>query len=157
MVMENSLDENSLSIANFFIEIANREGAPLTPLKLQKLIYYAHGWSLGFFGEPLIDEMVEAWKYGPVIPSIYQLFKHYGNQPIKKPVTVGDVALPELKENTQVLCEKVWGVYGQRSGLELSSLTHKKGTPWSNVTEGFLVHGKDIPNKMIQEYFESNL
>ncbi|QLH42366.1 MAG: DUF4065 domain-containing protein [Coxiellaceae bacterium] len=51
-------------------------------MKLAKLIYVAHGWSLALNDVPLIDEAVQAWKFGPVIESVYHEFKHFGNDVI---------------------------------------------------------------------------
>src|SRR5208282_4587731 len=68
----------SMAVANWFIENLSR----VDPLKLQKLVYFAHGWHLALRDQPLIDELVEAWDYGPVVPSLYHQFKRYGNQSI---------------------------------------------------------------------------
>lgn len=67
------------AVANFFL----KRGHP-TQMKLHKLLYYAHGWHLGFTGEPLLDEAIEAWAYGPVVPSIYQELKMLGSAPIDR-------------------------------------------------------------------------
>jgi len=75
------------AIANYFLELAERDNRPLSPMKIQKLIYYANGWYLGITGEPLIDEQVEAWTFGPVIPSIYREFREFGNRPITERAT----------------------------------------------------------------------
>ena len=72
------------AVANYFIDLANAKKIQITPMKLQKLIYFAHGWHLAIIGEPLIDECVQAWSYGPVIDSIYHEFKEYGSGPIKR-------------------------------------------------------------------------
>ena len=42
-----------------------------TPMHVIKLVYLAHGWMLGFTSRALINEAVEAWTYGPVVPSTY--------------------------------------------------------------------------------------
>ena len=67
-----------IAVANFFIQKSIETGLEVTPMKLLKLVYIAHGWSLGLFGEPLIDEAVVAWTYGPVIPDLYKVLKDYG-------------------------------------------------------------------------------
>jgi len=77
--------ENSLAVANYFITKANDEGTELTPMKLIKLVYIAHGWHLGLKNESLIDEGVQAWKYGPVIKSVYDEFKGYKNGQVNRP------------------------------------------------------------------------
>jgi uncharacterized phage-associated protein len=62
-----SMPYPAAAIANEFIKVAKRNGVLLTPMKLQKLVYFAHGWYLALLGKPLINEPVEAWKFGPVI------------------------------------------------------------------------------------------
>lgn len=78
---------SSKSLANFLIDLAQAEGQTLDPMKLQKLVYYAHGWYAGYTGERLINEEVEAWPYGPVIPSLYDEFKRYGSGKIASKAT----------------------------------------------------------------------
>src|SRR3977135_2921517 len=72
------------AVANFFLDLAKAEGQPLTPMKLQKLVYYPHGWRLGIVGKALLNEQIEAWEFGPVIPSLYHEFKEFGDQPITR-------------------------------------------------------------------------
>ena len=59
----------ALDIANIYIGLAN--GLPndnIDNFKVNKLCYYAQGWSLAKLGYPLFDDEIEAWQYGPVIP-----------------------------------------------------------------------------------------
>lgn len=76
---------NALAVANYFIEIAKREGKGITQLGLMKRVYIAHGFSLAIHHKSLLDprfDKVEAWKYGPVIPNVYHSFKQYRSNPI---------------------------------------------------------------------------
>ncbi len=75
---------NSIAVANAFLDLAKKSEEEITHMKLQKLIYIAHGFNLSNFDFPLIDEQVEAWRYGPVIRSVYDEFKSYGHDPITK-------------------------------------------------------------------------
>ena len=72
------------AVANYFLDCAKEDGESLTLLKLVKLVYLAHGWHLGLTGDPLIKENVEAWRYGPVVPSIYHDLKIFGNNAITR-------------------------------------------------------------------------
>jgi len=131
----------TLAVANYFIGKAHSEGDRITPMKLLKLVYIAHGWSLGLTGHPLIGEEVQAWRYGPVIPSVYQDFRHYGREPITRQKAVlnkhGEYVIPTVTdEQAQRLLNKVWEVYKPLDGLELSALTHQDGTPWDTVWNG---------------------
>ena len=70
---------DAATVANRFIELAESDsGRRLTPMQLIKLTYIAHGFSLAIKNRPLLDESVEAWRYGPVIPSLYRKLKSYG-------------------------------------------------------------------------------
>jgi len=75
-----------LEIANEFIERGKKDDELIDLLKLQKLVYLAHGWNLAFRNEPLVRETVKAWKYGPVFPDLYDATKDHGRQPILDPL-----------------------------------------------------------------------
>ena len=47
--------EKALAIANFFITLGVERECPPTQMKLQKLVYFAHGWHLGLYDQPLIE------------------------------------------------------------------------------------------------------
>src|SRR5947209_3400405 len=72
------------AIANYFLDLAEAEAKSLTPMKLQKLVYYAHGWHLALTGRPLLDEEIQAWSFGPVIRSLYNEFREFGAEPITR-------------------------------------------------------------------------
>ncbi len=157
----------SKAIANYFIDLATREGKTLTPMKLQKLIYFAHGWNLAIYDKPLIDEQVEAWKFGPVINTIYHEFKHFGSQPVKGHATSIELdeadilssrfVTPAISPNdadTKALLHKVWEIYGEYSAVQLSNATHQPGTPWEKTwgNDG-VPKGTDISQSIIRSFF----
>jgi uncharacterized phage-associated protein len=150
------------SIANFFLEQAHKDGVPVTPMKLQKLVYYAHGWFSGHTGNPLIDETIEAWQYGPVIQSLYHEFKRYGAQPIKGFATefakadleLVTVPAPE-DEPVRKFLTAVWNSYSKFTGIALSEMTHAVGSPWDIAwKDGGGIKGKDIPQELITSHFK---
>lgn len=116
-------------IASYFLEKYGAIGN-ITPMKLIKLVYISHGWYLGLTDQALIAENPEAWKYGPVIPSLYQRFKIYKNNPIiwtnNPNYSTGNPSLDQF-------LDRIWSVYGQYSGTELSAKTHMPGTPWDKT------------------------
>lgn len=131
----------SLAVANFFVQQSLKTGASLTPMKLLKLVYIAHGWSLALFDTPLISEIVQAWEYGPVIPEVYYAFRHYraGQITDMKHETAGNrIVTPTVEpddRSAEALLEKVWAGYGKEDALYLSTITHQPGTPWSQAWE----------------------
>jgi uncharacterized phage-associated protein len=148
-------------VANCFLDLAKAQGVPLTALKLQKLVYYAHGWYLGLTGEPLIIERVEAWPFGPVISSLYQEFKRFGREPILERAPTPDYEKHEraIKAATPLI-EKVWQVYSKYTAVQLAALSHANGGPWhkaiSQMGDQF-VKNFPIPSDSIAEYFKQHL
>ncbi len=130
----------------------------LTPLQINKLVYISHGWVLGFFQRPLIENRVaqiEAWRYGPVVVGIYHMLKSFGSRPVNmfnfySVVSQGDgyydanlfpvsgeskpSILSEFKENQTEVTKALRWVYRtytqDYTAEELIALTHQEGTPW---------------------------
>jgi uncharacterized phage-associated protein len=148
-------DMETYSALDIAAEIVNRsidEGFPITQMKLQKVLYFAHGYHLAKFGQPLVKETFEAWKFGPVIPGIYREYSIYGISPIthknkgrKKPEGTALKAV-------EVACNSTRDV----SALTLSSWTHLNGSPWAAAYKPDVMH-IPIDNSRIQEYFAKML
>lgn len=146
---------DSVAVANYFIQKSFDTGIEVTPMKLLKLVYIAHGWSLALLDEPLIDEAVVAWTYGPVIPGLYHELKEYGRSRVTKLITTSDfdwrtfrsnfIAPSISEDDAQVkkLLNNVWKGYGNHSGIYLSAITHKAGTPWSMTPSNDII-GQDL-------------
>lgn len=154
--------ENSLAIANYFVGKSLETGIEMTPMKLVKLTYISHGWHLGLKKQPLINEATEAWRYGPVVPSVYNKFKVYGSAQIKALETNISSKVIEIEDKTlSVFLDEVWNVYKGYNGLQLSTLTHQPNTPWDIVYNQR--GGKDsdtnmiIPNELIQKHYEQKI
>ncbi len=149
------------AIANFFVQRGQHDGHPVDPMKLQKLIYFAHGWHLAVHGEPLMNERVEAWSYGPVAPSVYHRVKGHGSAPIDFPIFhqgPGGPHVPTVADERSIaLLERIWEVYGSYSSIELSRMSHDPEGPWSATWENEsmrgAVKGVDIPDERIKDYF----
>lgn len=137
-----------LTVANRFLELARAEGKTIDPLKLQKLVYLAHGWELAFTGQPLVAEQFEAWRYGPVCPPLYRAYKQFGASPIPAPST----NMGPLDDNSEHWIKEAWRVYGDRTGMNLSDMTHEAGSAWSQVFSNHFFNSA-IPNDFIQNEF----
>ena len=152
---------DSAEVANFFLRKAKKEDVSISMLKIVKLCYVAHGFYLGLTGKPLIREEIQAWQYGPVIPSLYHEFKSFGRTAIDRLASV--FSLPELsvkfpkipKKHTEnrAILNKVWEAYKDCSGESFINITHAQGTPWKkHYRDG--EKGIVIPNKDIEEHYE---
>jgi len=147
----------AIQVANFFLEKSFKENRALTVLKLVKLTYFAYGWIAAVLDRQLFDEPVQAWKYGPVVPSVYFEFKRWGNLPIMAYGTKLDISdevdeaagdnpgeaqsgivrmeyPPEIEdEDVREGLDWVWKMYSPYTGVSLSQLTHAKNTPWGDT------------------------
>lgn len=130
------------------------EGEPTTPLHLVKLVYISHGWMLGFDGVPLIQEAVEAWKYGPVIPAIYHRYKPFGGNHIQLPHRSYEA---EMTDDQKELVEGVEEAYRRFSAVQLSAMTHTTGSPWEITVKKYGLVNAVIPDDLIQQHYASRL
>jgi uncharacterized phage-associated protein len=123
----------ALTISEYFIDKANKDGKSVTNKKLQKLVYYAQAWSLVLRNKKLFDEKIEAWVHGPAIKSLYLEYKKFGFSPIKKEAdrSISKSMSPINKK----LLDSVWSVYGNLDADYLEMLTHKEA-PWQEAREG---------------------
>jgi len=138
-------------IANYFLAKNDPEaGDMISNLKLQKLCYYAQGFHLAMFNEPLFTEEIEAWQHGPVIPSLYRKYRDYGADSIPAPDKL-DLSIYDKK--VQDLLDEVYRVFGQFSAWKLRNLTHEEA-PWKEAFEkgaGVEV----ITHASMKEYFKT--
>ena len=58
-----------------------RYDTDLDQMQLNKLCHLVNGFTLRERKDPAFYSIVEAWKYGPVIPEVYEAYKHYGRIP----------------------------------------------------------------------------
>lgn len=152
---------SAITIANAFLKLAQAGGGCITPMKIQKLVYLAHGYSLFFRDKPLIDELFEAWRFGPVLPSLYHVCKTYGSKPITRCLNDNKGSETETLDDPRIseIINFVWNSYGSMEALELSDWTHEKGGPWDNVIEekGFMYKNQSIDNDLIKKYFADRM
>lgn len=154
--------QDPVAVANYFVEKSLADGGELTPMKLVKLVYISHGWHLALTGgKPLLLEAVEAWKYGPVIPTVYHHFKSYADSQITRCASLqnpGNSTVPKITEKElETFLNRIWEVYRGFTGLQLSTITHQKDTPWDiiwNQKNGSKEKHVIIPNDLIAQHYQ---
>jgi uncharacterized phage-associated protein len=137
------------TVANEFLRLAREGSTPLDPMKIQKLVYLAHGWNLALFGNSLISQDVEAWRYGPVIPVLYDEFKKFRASPITADAAATNEA---LNEQDCRFVSAVWQKYSNFSAVQLSMLTHEPGYAW-DLTMRERGPFSTIPTELIRDEF----
>lgn len=141
----------AIDVANFFIYLMPEADNEITNLKLNKLIYFAQGYNIQRHNKPLFKDEIQAWQYGPVVPSVYHEFKGYKNSHIPKPTKNFDIK--KYSEEDKELMLDVAREYGKFTGEALRDITHQSNSPWSQVYEPNKKSIK-IPISYIQEYFD---
>lgn len=146
---------DAITIADEILKIAKSRGKTMSPMKLMKLTYIAHGWSLAVLKRDLFSNRIEAWQYGPVIPDLYHATKKYGRSEI--PLSM--IEAPDkssVDPKTRAFLEKVYDLYGGYSAIGLSDMTHQSGTPWALRYEPGTKR-IEIPDDLIKEHYEGLL
>jgi uncharacterized phage-associated protein len=135
-------------VADYFLALVDSEvGDSLSNLKLQKLVYYAQGFSLAITGEPLFAEPIEAWAHGPVVPILYRSFKQHGSESLPPPEN--GIDLDSYSKDERDLLDEVFSVYGQFSASKLRNMTHAE-PPWQDA---YARGSSIITHESMRKYF----
>lgn len=143
-------------VANSILERSIRDNIPVTPMKLQKLLYLTSVVYQHRTGQRLLGEPFQAWKWGPVSRSIYDEFRSYGASPIQSyavdsrgnslVVAAGDdnsSSAPVVKA-----IEDTWNAFKHYSPADLVRVTHGDGGAWDQAWQAF---DQYIDNDLIGE------
>lgn len=128
-------------VANWFILRGADEENAITPLKIQKLCYYAKAWHKVWDDEELFKENFEAWVHGPANPELFRKYKSQGYNLLKPEC---DIKEDTFKKNEIETLEGIWECYGKYTGKYLEKLTHDED-PWL-IARGNLQPGDSSTN-----------
>ncbi len=123
-------------VAEYILSICMQQKKPISNLKLQKILYYVQGYYLALTDTKLFNEDIYAWRYGPVVPEVYNKYRGYagGNIDSYSPIITDfedqdsfiinyviekkiDIPVWELVEQTheEMPWQKVYNLYGDKS------------------------------------------
>lgn len=158
-----------IQAAKYIIAFSDSKGDKITNKKLQKLLYYVQAWNLAVFGDPLFDEAPQAWRHGPVYPTVYQTFKSFGAENVSLAHEYEKGAIDEedmmklIAEETNLspqqagLIQEVMTKYGTQSAFALEILSHRE-RPWLDARKGlddFDASEQPITHDAMREYYSS--
>ena len=130
------------AVGNFILDWFEERHLCITQLSLQKIIYVCHVWHLVKNDKPLVRESFQAWRLGPVIPTIYNELKCNNDQPINdrlKSLSPKSGKQEKVQHrwtpDEQDLLESVLGSYGKLTASQLVSISHEKDGPWDRAYE----------------------
>ena len=157
---------SGMDVANYILSKVK-----CTHLKLEKLTYFCYADYLCNKKRQLFQDNIYAFRYGPVIDSVYREFKKHGHDTIeleeKEWPKAQDIqeTIPEPMTGSRILFSKdgiekmksidrTLEMYGQLSAGALVSLTHRQGSPWDlsgrgegtyrNITDGNILKGHKV-------------
>ena len=129
-----------------------KKKAPITAMKLQKLVYYSQAWSLVWDEKPIFEEEIQAWRHGPVVSELYQA--HQGEFKLSQ-LPYGSES--NLTDDEKETIDSILETYGDKSSQWLSDLTHME-SPWIDARKGLPVNScsqTKITLASMMEYYSS--
>lgn len=135
-----------------------------TQLKLQKLVYLCFADYLCDTGKELFTDKIYAFKYGPVVDTIYKRYKEYGYKSIEEEKEdIDSKNISEMPAKSRILfaedgTEKILSIdktlrkYGSLSASELVDVTHREETPWAKSFKGIEEAYSSIELDTIKQY-----
>ena len=109
----------------------------VTPLMLQKLLYFIQGESYALNGKPMFCENCQAWVHGPVYPEVYDLFRDFKYNPIDDArFAILEGTEDELSHEERMVVDLVVNTFGEYSGKMLERITHEE-EPWKLARKGY--------------------
>ena len=127
---------------------ANGQSFSLSNLKLQKLLYFLQMYHYEQHGQLFFkDDVFEAWRYGPVIPKVYNEFKSFGANDI---FLIQTPDLSTLSEQQRESIRNIWHFLRNKTASQLVTASHKEGGPWHIVYNDKKTPLKKIDNKLIE-------
>lgn len=142
------------------IEIVARyllnKAVEVTPLALQKLLYFAQAFFYALYREELFTDDCQAWAHGPVYPDIYFRYKDFGYNPIEKPLPESEGDFSELTTRELSFLDAIVDVFGVYSGQMLSKITHNE-QPWIEARGNLLPSDRSVTvinRETVNRYFE---
>ena len=128
----------------------------VTPLMLQKLLYFIQGIYSALYGRPIFTEDCRAWVHGPVYPEVYDLFRDFKYNPIDDArfalLKVTEEALTDDEKRVIDIVVNTFGMYG---GKVLERITHNEA-PWMDARKGYgdgIPSSELLPKERLMEYF----
>ena len=139
--MENlfSVSEKMLRVIAYVFEKLEE----VTPLMLQKLLYFIQGIYLALYGRPVFPEDCRAWIHGPVYPEVYDLFRDFKYNPIDDArFALLHGTAEALSDDEKRVTDLVLDTFGMYGGKVLEKITHNE-EPWKEARKGY---GDSIPS-----------
>lgn len=124
-------------IANNILSRSFRDELYMTPMKLQKILYFVSSEYQKRVNRPLLAEPFQTWTFGPVVRSVYDEFRPFSKRDITRfakdakgnALIIDESGDADLRE----ILDEVWEVTKNRGAVYLSRITHMEGSAWDRA------------------------
>lgn len=124
-------------IANNILSRAFAEKAYMSPMKLQKILYFVASEYQKATKRPLLEEQFSTWAYGPVVYSVYDEFRSFSKEKIKRYArdARGNVFVIDETQDIElkVALDRVWDKTKNIGAVKLSEITHMQDSAWDKA------------------------
>ena len=138
---------SAIAVANYIIEYEHSKNRMISNLKLQKLLYFVQAQFFRVRGVPCFRDKIEAWSFGPVVVSVYHVYKYYGGMDITYPEE--DVHVCITNQDKEIINE-VLELFSYTPVYEMVNITHHQ-TPWMDASKN--PFSNEITIGAIEQYF----
>lgn len=142
----------ALDVADYIVEKCNDLKSSISNLKLQKILYFVQAEFLVAKSQPCFDDEIQAWDFGPVVPSVYFRYKIFGSSNI--PWVRQSGITEKLQESDRELVDDIVDQCTKYSAATLVEITHNQ-TPWLEAYNK-PGHNNIISNRSIRQFFMEN-
>lgn len=139
MIAVQTLQISTIALANAVLKYGFEHGIPVTPMKLQRLLYLIYATCLQETGQKLFDERFQCWKYGAVLDSVYNKFSCYRAKTITAyaPDAAGFVHILDVLSHPGLAhaFARVMSGFAGCSPTVLSDVTRANGSAWEKAVQ----------------------
>lgn len=147
MTKKQNTQLTAIHVGDYFLSLMDDDaGDTMSNKYLQKLVYLAQGFHLAAYGEPLFNEPIEAWDFGPIVPTLFDYYKKYGPNALPKPIGLN---LDLYTKDVRQLLDDIYCIYGQYASWRLRIMLYHEA-PWKKQDDDL---GKIITTDALQTVF----
>ena len=136
---------SAIDLAKYIVRKCIADKLPISNLQLQKILYYIQKYFLQSKCVPFFYENIEAWIFGPVVPSVYYYFSGAGAMPITLCEDIQGNLDSIFSEDEKAIINKIVEEKRLLNPWDMVAETHKLGGAWATIYQNGAGNHKVIP------------
>lgn len=125
---------SSIALYNTLLVEAFLDRNPISLMKMQRLLYIIVERYFTITNIWILNEMFEAWDYGPVLKSLYERCDIYNEEGIREFIRDREGKVKIINEKKypilKTIIKRVYVEYKNYNGIEISKILRKKTGAW---------------------------